>query len=266
MSDKIALRSMLLAAPGNILISCDLAQAEAWIVAHLANEHTMLDALLNGDIHRRTGAIIFECTEADVTKDMRYLGKKSNHAFNYKQGAFKAAETINKESDKPPYVTVNVKQTKKFRDNYLKAYRIESWWLSIEEELKLNRELVTPYGRRRRFYNYWGEDLFKEAIAFKPQSTVADHALGLIQPELGIEGGVLGVYKYICKKNSEIKIVNTSHDSIIVECPQSIHTEIIPQILSQFYRPIIINGEECRIPVDCEVGERWGEMQKVKVA
>lgn len=264
MSDKVSLRSMLVAQKGSTLISCDLAQAEAWIVAYLSHDATMLDALKNGDIHRKTGAIIFECAEDAVTKDMRYLGKKSNHAFNYKQGAFKAAETINKESDKPPYITVNVKQTKKFRENYLRAYRIESWWLSIEEELKRNRTLTTPYGRTRRFYGFWGDDLFKEAVAFKPQSTVGDHALGLIQKELGIRGGVKGVYEDLCRGSKEIRIVNTAHDSVVVECPTQLVDEVAPHIVALMHRPILIEGEECLIPVDCEVGERWGEMSKRK--
>ena len=265
---KVALRSMLTASKGNILIDCDLAQAEAWIVAYLSADPTMLDALKNGDIHKRTAAIIFECSEDVVTKDMRYLGKKSNHAFNYKQGAFKAAETINRESDKPPYITVNVKQTKKFRENYLKAYRIEQWWTSIEMELKSNgRVLTTPYGRARRFYGFWGDDLFKEAVAFKPQSTVGDHALGLVQRELGIEGGVKGVYYSICKpSNGAIRIVNTSHDSVVVECPSELLSEVAPQVVKQMKRPIIINGEECNIPVDCKVGERWGETEGFKCA
>jgi DNA polymerase-1 len=267
MDDKIPLRSMLVASPGYTLIECDLAQAEAWVVAYLANEPTMKDALLNGDIHTKTATVIFEVEEAVITKDMRFLGKKSNHAFNYKQGPFKAAETINKESDKPPYITVNVKQTKKFRENYLKAYQIESWWFSIEEELRRGRTLITPYGRSRTFYGFWGEDLFKEAIAFRPQSTVGDHALGLVQRELGISGGVKSIYYEICKPSSNtIRILNTSHDSAIVECPTPLVSEIAPQIVAKMHRPILINGEECLIPVDCKVGERWGELEKFKVA
>jgi len=50
-----------------------------------------------------------------------------------------------------------------------------------------------------------------------------------------------------------------------VECPISLVDEIAPQVVAQMKRPIIVNGEECNIPVDCEVGERWGEMVKVKL-
>jgi len=28
---------------------------------------------------------------------------------------------------------------------------------------------------------------------------------------------------------------------------------------------MIVNGEQFTIPVDCEVGERWGELEKVKL-
>src|SRR5687767_10989286 len=100
---KIYVRSMIAvaqeaeAALKRILVSCDLSQAESWIVAYLANEPNMKRALQFGDIHTETaGNALFHATTGcahnwlivtkgelwkcqscgrDVTKLMRYVGK-----------------------------------------------------------------------------------------------------------------------------------------------------------------------------------------------
>ncbi len=108
----------------------------------------------------------------------------------------------------------------------------------------------------------WGDELFKEATAYVPQSTVGDHALGAVQPELGIEGGLLSVYKMF-KSHPEIRVVHTAHDSIMLEVPIGTELEVGGRIYSALHRPLVVNYEELTIPVDCEVGERWGELEKV---
>jgi hypothetical protein len=41
-------------------------------------------------------------------------------------------------------------------------------------QLSKDRSLINPFGRRRIFMDRWGDELFKEAYSFIPQSTVAD--------------------------------------------------------------------------------------------
>jgi len=263
---EIKLRSMFIAPPGHLLLSFDLAQAESWIVAYLANEPRMKEALVGGYFHAQTASLFFNKPRAEITQTERYTGKKGNHATAYRQGPFMMATSINKESDKPPYVTVTLKQTKEFYKKWHEFYKIKGWWNEIEFQLNQTRSLTTPYGRKRVFYAQWGEELFKEATAFVPQSTVADHMNGMVQDELGLEGGIKGVYRKVIKFwGGQIKIVNQAHDSIIIECPSTIKDEIIPLVFQQLKRPIIINGESFTIPVDCEIGERWGELEKIKL-
>jgi DNA polymerase I-like protein with 3'-5' exonuclease and polymerase domains len=47
---------------------------------------------------------------------------------------------------------------------------------SVQDVLQSNnRVLVNPFGRYRQFFDRWGRELFKEAYAQIPQSTVPDH-------------------------------------------------------------------------------------------
>jgi|SRR5215203_368569 len=284
---KIHIRSMIVAPKGKVLIAADLSQAESWIVAYLANEHSMKNALLYGDIHTESAgnALFFNtvachhfwevkvkgeewiCNSCGsiVTKLMRYVGKRYNHASAYRMGAERAAQVINKDSDKPPYFTVTIKQSKTFSASWHSYFKLGTWWGSIELQLRQNRTLITPYGRRRVFFANWGQELFKEATAFVPQSTVADHALGRVQKELGAPGGIKEIKRQLVDPYQDHRLVNFSHDSYILEVPKQVGEEMAQRSGALFKRPLVVNGEEFTIPVDLEIGERWTEMQSLKM-
>ena len=258
---------MICAPKGKLLISCDLSQAETWVVAWLADERNMKHFLLTSDIHTETAIGFFDKSFADIITEERYIGKQNNHANSYGMGPERQAEIINKQSDQPPYVTVSLAQCKGYQSTWHSLYpNIKSvYHQGIQETLSRNNmKLVTPYGRERTFFERWGKELFKQAYAHVPQSTVSDHFHGCVQPELGISGGLLEVYKNIC--THEILLVNDSHDSCMLEVPAESATEIGERVRATLYRPVVINGEEVTIPVDLEVGERWGEMTKIKRA
>lgn len=279
---KIAVRSMIVAPPGKLLVACDLSQAESWIVAFLANERNMKHALMFGDIHTESAGnalfhskascphrwdkdgdrwFCFNC-QNEVTKVMRYVGKRYNHASAYRMGAERAAQVINKDSDKPPYFTVTVKQSKEFSSAWHAYFDLKSWWAEIENTLSATRTLITPYRRKRTFFAQWGNELFKEATAYVPQSTVADHFKGAIQPELGITGGLKEVHRQLVKPYADHLLINESHDSCMLEVPADAVQEIVARMKELIRRPLIVNNEEFTIPVDAEMGERWGELEK----
>lgn len=281
---KYKIRSQFIASPGFTFIAMDLSQAETWVVSRLANEVTMIDALANSDIHTITAAALFlnngcfhtvgwdkfdngdrVCKDCGgvITEIMRYLGKKSNHGNSYRMSPDRWTQVINAESDNPPFVTVTLAESRVYNKKWLSLYvGIKQWWLAVENQLAANRTIITPYGRRRVFYGQWGDPLFKEAIAYNPQSTVADHALGAIQPELGISGGILGISKLPDVKN-HCRLITTAHDSVLLEVPLGSEREIAPQVYKQFHRPLVVNGDEFTIPVDGEYGERYGELERI---
>jgi DNA polymerase I-like protein with 3'-5' exonuclease and polymerase domains len=180
----------------------------------------------------------------------------------------RAAQVINKDSDKPPYVTVTLSESKLYQGRWHNRYPNvkQVWWPDIEYRLNRDgRKLTTCYGRVRQFFQKWNDELFKEATAFEPQSTVADHFNGAIHPLLGIEGGLLSVYRKLVRPYSDRKIINQSHDSCICEVPTSDAKDVGIQLQQLLRRPIVINNQEFTIPVDGEIGDRWGELEPLKV-
>lgn len=261
---KQKLRSMICAPKGKLFVACDLSQAETWIVAWLANEPNMKHFLLTSDIHTETAVSLFNKPLESIITEERYIGKQNNHANSYGMGPVRQAQVINKRSDEPPYVVVTIPQCRVYQEKWHGLYPGIKMWHN-EQKYTLtskNMTLVTPYGRKRQFFGNWDETLWKAAYAHVPQSTVSDHFHGCVQPELGIEGGLLGIYKNIC--TDEIKLVNDSHDSCMLEVPMECAREIGERVKAQLLRPLVVNGEMVTIPVDLEIGERWGELTKIK--
>lgn len=255
---------MIRAPKGKLLVACDLSQAETWVVAWLSGEPAMKHFLLTSDIHTETAVAIFNKAFDTIITEERYIGKQNNHANSYGMGPIRQAQVINKKSDEPPYVVVTIPQCKVYQEKWHGLYPgIKMWHQDIKYQLsKNNMTLVTPYGRKRQFFGNWDETLWKAAYAHIPQSTVSDHFHGCIQPEVGIEGGLLGIHKTII--THEIKLINDAHDSCMLEVPQEVAREIGERVRQQLSRPVVINGEAVNIPVDLEIGERWGEMEKIK--
>ena len=186
-----------------------------------------------------------------------------NHAGNYRTGPFEIAEFINAEG----IISISVADAKRFHAKWKGTFNLENWWREIDIIAETTKTITTCYGRRRKFWGEYSDDLKKEMTADEPQSTVADHMHGAIHPELGIRGGNLAVFQDIVKPSrGEILMTNTAHDSLIVEAPKGTEGELIPQIISLLHRPIVLRGEQFTIPVDAEYGERWGELEKWKGA
>jgi DNA polymerase I-like protein with 3'-5' exonuclease and polymerase domains len=282
---------MIVAPPGKRLVACDFSQAETWIVAYKCGSELMKKELRYGDIHTRTASGLFypdsQCLHTEgwkklpsgdrtcpaceivITEIQRYTGKRINHAKSYRMGDPRFAQVYNKDAGDMGAPPISTPTARLYGQRWLALYtEIPSWWSAIETELSIARTLWTTYGRRRVFYAHWGDELFKEATAYEPQSTVADHANGILHPELGIPGGFITVYRRIAKQsNGEISIVNVAHDSIMLECPNNVAEDVGKEVVSILRRPLIIAGEEVTIPVDLEIGDRWSEgMDKIKLA
>jgi len=252
---------MFVAPKDHVLISWDLKQAESWCVAYFANEPTMKQELAHGDIHSHTAAAIYHEPKEDMKKDKkkRYVGKQSNHMLAYRASPYRLVQTINKESD--GLVSVSNKEGFDIANVWHSLYHLENWWAQIDYDLDANgRTLVTPYGRVRTFFEAWGKELSKQATAHLAQSTAADHFTGAIHPDLGLVAGLIEVHKQFVETGA-LRLVNTAHDSAVAECHKSHTGDVIEPVTKLIGRPLIINQEQFTIPVECEMGERWGELE-----
>lgn len=291
---KQKIRSLFIPAPGKAYIAADLSQAESWIVAYLCGSDRMKYSLLHSDIHTDTAVALFHednmmCNapvgydtyhkwqsqgkeklclfcKLPILETERYMGKQNNHANGYGMGAERQAQVINKQSDKPPFVTVSISDCRSYQSKWHGLYpEIKDWHSQIQYTLYKTHQLITPYGFKRTFFGRLDDTMYKAAYAFIPQSSVCYHFGGAVQRENPVRGGLKAIREDIVRPG-DIDIVNMSHDSLVLELPENLVDEIAPQVYNLLKRPMVVNGEEFTIPVDVEVGYSYGEMKEWKKA
>lgn len=231
------LRVLFLADEGKTLINADLSQAEARIVAHLASEERLIKVFENGgDIHRKNAANIFNKPEGEVTCEERYIAKRVVHASNYGMGAITFAQTAG----------ISTTDSKRLLNQYFSTYpRIRVWHMQIRDTLTRTRCLTTPFGRRRAFFNYWGDSMLKEGLAYVPQSTVADIT----------NQGLINLYNKGCELLLQV------HDSIVIQCEEDKVDEYARLMIECMTIPIEINGKIVTIPVEIKSGKNWRDLK-----
>ena len=271
------IRGMFVPDEGYVFLEPDLSGAEARVVALLASDAKMLKMFeYNVDIHRMTYSWIvgntpnslvksffevneyFECTRlaGEINKILkglindedRQIGKKFRHAGNYDMGKRTAA--------------INAAISELRSGKILKLFHETNpsiqgvFHKGIQEALRdNNRTLVNPFGRQRQFYNKWGDELFKEAYAQIPQSTISDQTKFAAQR--------------IEKRAPYLRIVMESHDSFLAMCPIRDVDKCIPIIKEEMESPIDFSNctlprGTITIPSEIKLGDKsWLEMKVI---
>lgn len=258
-----SMKPFFIADPGYLMVNFDLSQADWRVVAYLAQDFNMIDALeKKKDIHRRTASMIFNKPEDQISNvdgsapqfgsgehSERFWGKKTNHSMNYDISPNEFALQMQ----------IPLHQAKTLRSKYLSGYPgIEgTFWESIRNQLSKNRTITNLFGRSYMFLDRWGSDLFKAAYAYIPQSTVAD----VIN-----RWGLLYIY-YRQDLFKEIELLMQVHDSILYQVPvKDNFRKIAGQmklIKARLETPLEYRGKRFSIPADFEIGFNWGNMTSI---
>ncbi len=263
------LRSMFIADRGKELAEFDLNRGESWVYSHLAEDPEMMAIHQQGrDFHKETACTIstafgeairledwpaLEKASPEKAYKLRFLGKKTNHATTYLEGPLKGAEEVNKEADDTG-ITCTSAQFKDAQRFWFRKYsRIKGWWKSTEGELSDTRTLETPFGRIRTFYGHWGNELLKEAVAYRPQGTSVDY----------LNLAMLNVYSHLILPDRRwgLDLLHQNHDSILVQYDREHRDEVVKAIIDHMTYEIDINNYAITIPIEAEVGPSWGELK-----
>ncbi|MGI9489152.1 MAG: DNA polymerase [Geminicoccaceae bacterium] len=269
----------------HLLMEFDKSGAEWVVVAYLSGDENMLDVVQNGkDPHLITGSLISGAPEEMVVQESKVVGlrtdpttvaeqrlkiaplkgcnwflprtmsirqaaKKANHGLNYDEG-YRTFALMNE---------IEEGEAKRIRESYLYiAYPgIPRWHEATRRQLKENnRTLHNLMGRKVRLLNAWGGDLFRQAYAFVPQSTVFDVTReGLFalaeDPQLRPMQGLAQV-----------------HDSILVQVPITAGWREIAEMsvlfgLRHMCPELEVSGRRFVIGTDLKVGLNWGNMHEI---
>lgn len=251
------MREMFIPDEGNVFIYRDFSQAEARVVAALANDRYLLDLFADPtrDIHKETAAKIFGVPIDEVTPEQRYLGKKVRHAVNYGMNADRFVEVVNEEAE-----TTGISITKDLARRVIEGFWLlhpnhkSVYWASVERDIKYSRTLTTPFGRKRTFFGRMDDKLLREGYSYIPQSTIGwlcNAAVGRIYQEIEIGRPDLGA-----------QLMLQVHDSILVQAPKEHALEVSRLMGECMYIPFTCNDHELIIPTDSKIGYNWGNKGK----
>jgi DNA polymerase I-like protein with 3'-5' exonuclease and polymerase domains len=251
-------RKMYYAGEGKVFVQADYKQAEAVVVAYLIGDNKLKKLFTdsfgqteeyctanNLDVHKWTASDMFGIPIAEVGPEHRKIGKTIRHANNYSAGPGVLANKLG----------IAMKEAKKLMDIYhCKCPQLRLWQGLIQNELRQDRTLTNLRGRKHKFLERWGDDLFRSAYSFKPQSTVGDllnEAIVILDETYGDDFDIaiqLHDAIYVITDNNEDSIGYTKQKlrECMVDRVQPLKTEI---------------GEEFWIDVDFKVGKYWGDLK-----
>ena len=234
-------REMFVPDKGFKFLGADLSQAENRVVAYLSKDKAMIEVVEGeGDIHTNNAAMIFDKPVDKITREERNLGKRITHGANYLMGSHTFAI----------YAETPVKDAKFHLRTYHGTYPgVGMWHRQVERIIRQTRTLTNPFGRKRYFNERMGQDLFREAVAFVPQSTVADL---LHRATLNIRA----------RLPHPARVVLQLHDAITIQVPDDEwYIEICKKIMEEeLTKPFEIEGRSICIPTEVKIGDNWEEV------
>ena len=249
-SADLDVKSCIEADPGCVLIEADLSGAEAWVTAALSEDHALLTRLRAGTkLHRWRASELFHKPETEITEEEYSGAKTAGHALNYGMEWATFMKDVNKVADRTGFA-INAAQAKAIRAAYHQLHPgLAPWYDRVLVKLATKGVMQTCFGRRRTFYGRnRGEklgDAHREAIAYEPQSTIADL----------LNRGMLRWWRQHDGRVGEL--LAQVHDSVIVQTTEArgrMVAELVKRCLSE---DITVNGITIRIPVDIKVLKTW---------
>jgi DNA polymerase-1 len=235
-------RACFRAEKGNKLITADYSQVELRILAELSQDREFIKAFESGeDLHKATASSMFNVPLSEVNKDMRSQAKSINFGLAYGRGASSLAEQIGTSTEK----------AKELINKYFSVYDGIKRWLDDAAKYALKHSYSRTLSNRIRRYTFnphnRGEiaSIERQGKNSPIQGTSADitkQALVLINSSL---------------KNTNIRLINTVHDEIILEAPEE-KAEYAAQLLeSKMIEAARVFLKKVPIVVDVSIADFW---------
>ena len=238
------IRKMFVASPGKVLVDADYSQIELRLLAHIANDETMIAAFRSGeDIHAVTASQVFGVPLAEVTPLQRSHAKAVNFGIVYGISAFSLAQDIG----------VFQSEAKAYMDSYFAKYHgVREYMTRVVEQAKADGYVTTLFGRRRDLPELKSSNFnlrsFGERVALNMpiQGTAADI----------IKAAMVRVDARMRAEHLQARLLLQVHDELIVECPAE-EAETVRAILVDEMEHVV----DYRVPllVDAKIGASWAE-------
>ena len=230
----------------HVLLSADYSQIELRIVAAISGDPNMCAAFKAGtDIHTATASKVYNVSEKEVTKEMRYKAKSVNFGIIYGQGAFGLADNLG----------ISRSEAKEIIDNYKKQFPgIQRY---MDDTINFAREhgyVQTLMGRKRWLRDIGSSNFTvrgfaeRNAINSPIQGTAADM----------IKLAMKKVHAAMKKADFKSKMLLQVHDELVFDALKSELKELKALVLDCMQSAMVLPHG---VPViaECGDGKNWLE-------
>ena len=238
---------------GYIIVSADYSQAEIRMVAHLADDETLIAALDAQDIHREISKKMFNMTDAIVDalsaeerEIKRRAAKTIAFGLIYGRGAASIA----------PQLGVSMDEAKDYMAKFFKMMpKVATWLTKQKVKAKRDHEVVSLYGRKRRFPLIASKshlaEVQRQAGNMPVQSSVSDMTLL----------ANMRIIANLENRGIPCVIMPHVHDGFYFQVPEQ-HEELAVRITKEEMHAV---GFETKVAFKCEIqtGSNWGELKVV---
>lgn len=248
-------RTMYRMPSGFMLTRGDYKQAEAVVVAYEIRDILLMTLFKESfglsveectkrqlDVHKLTAATNFNIPIAAVLPPQRKIGKAIRHATNYSAGPGVLASKLN----------VSIREAKALLQRFHETCpQLRIWHGNIRQQLSTTRSLTNLLGRKHSFIDRWGDELFRSAYSYIPQSTVGD----LLNSSL---------VRFYRAYGTCYTLLLQLHDAIYIMHKVDEAKDVRKAMREQMLYPLTSSyGEEYTIDIDFAIGDSWGELETV---
>jgi DNA polymerase-1 len=236
------IREAFVSRPGWLLVDADYSQIELRVLAHIADDKTMIDSFVkNEDIHRRTAAEVNGVALDEVTGAMRSAAKAVNFGIVYGISDFALARNIR----------VSRAEARDYIDRYFARYPgVKKYMEDIVAFAREHGYVSTLMNRRRyipeiRSDNYNVRSFGERCALNSPiQGTAADI----------IKLAMIRVRDSLRDAGLEARLILTVHDELIVEAPEA-EADGAAEILRASMESVV--DLKAPLRADVSVGRNW---------
>ncbi len=255
------LRGIFTADPGKKFVYIDLEQAEARavgaIVWNLFGDPLFLDFCESGDLHTNVAKMTFdELSWTDDPKANRKIADQQFYRdFSYRDATKRLGHGTNYYGQAPQMA----KETRiahplvaAFQTKYFLAFPgIKKWHEWVDRTLRTKGYITTFMGRRRHFLGrLWDKETLRGAIAYEPQSAIAQY----------INDGILAIWKETVYNDLPVELLLQIHDAILAQIPDDPVREpaLIARMQELLEFPVeLMNDRTLVLPTEAMVGWNW---------
>jgi DNA polymerase I len=244
-------RRAFIAREGALLLSADYSQIELRVLAHMANDPTLMDAFEKGeDPHAVTAAEVLGIPFERVTADHRRIAKMVNYGVLYGMSDYGLAERTGLPSADA--------------SNFIKRYFERFGTVKAFQDNVIGRAEAYGYAEtllgRRRYFPEIRSHLFavrQAAIRATINAPIQGSASDIVKMAM------IRVANFLRQKAPEVRMLLQVHDELLLEGPEDDLKRIAPELCD-----IMVGALEmkARLHVDLKIGSNWEDMHPLAMA